>query len=47
MDLSAEQVEAIEDKLTELTELDPAELPGPAADLVSLLGEILEESEEE
>jgi len=45
MDLSPEQIEAIEAKLSELTELDPAELPGPAAELVELLNEILEESE--
>lgn len=45
MDLSPEQIEAIEEKLSQLTELDPAELPGPAAELVELLSEILEESE--
>lgn len=47
MDLTAEQIEAIEEKLNQLTKLDPAELPGPAAELVELLNEILEESESE
>jgi len=47
MDLSPEQIEAIEEKLSRLTELDPADLPGPAAELVELLNEILEESEGE
>lgn len=45
MDLSPEQIEAIEEKLSQLTDLDPAELPGPAAELVELLNVILEESE--
>ncbi len=45
MDLSPEQIEAIEEKLSQLTDLDPAELPGPAAELVELLNDILEESE--
>lgn len=45
MDLSQEQIEAIEEKLGQLTELDPADLPGPAAELVELLSEILEESD--
>lgn len=47
MDLSPEQIEAIEEKLNQLTELDPADLPGPAAELVELLSEILEESDGE
>ena len=47
MDLSPEQIEAIEQKLTQLEELDAAELPAPAAELASLLGDILEETEEE
>jgi hypothetical protein len=45
MDLSPEQIEAIEEKLRQLTDLDPAQLPGPAAELVELLNDILEESE--
>lgn len=47
MDLSQEQIETIEQKLSQLRELDPAELPGPAAELVTLLNEILEETESE
>lgn len=44
MDLSPEQIEAIEEKLSRLAELDPAQLPGPAAELVELLNDILEET---
>lgn len=47
MDLSPQQIEAIEEKLNQLSDLDPAELPAPAAELASMLGDILEESEEE
>lgn len=47
MDISPEQIEAIEEKLTRLSELDPATLPTPAAELATLLGDILEQSEEE
>lgn len=47
MDLSPEQIAAIEEKLALLIELDPAELPAPAAELADLLGRVLEESEEE
>lgn len=47
MDLSPEQIEAIEEKLTRLSELDPAQLPGPAAELMDLLSDILEETESE
>ena len=47
MDLSPEQIEAIQQKLTQLSELDAAELPAPAAELANLLGDILEESSEE
>lgn len=45
MELSQEQVEKLEAVLTRLEELDPAELPEPAAELANLLGAILEESE--
>lgn len=47
MDLTPDQVEAIETRLAQLEELDPAELPVPAAELVSLLETILEGQEEE
>jgi hypothetical protein len=46
MDLTADQIEEIEAKLRQLETLDPAELPEPAAELVALLGRILEESDE-
>lgn len=45
MDLSPQQIEEIEKALEKLETLDPAELPQPAADLVALLSEILDESE--
>jgi len=45
MDVSQEQVEKLEAALARLQELDPADLPEPAAELASLLGAILEESE--
>ena len=42
VELNSEQTEQIEDLLTQLEELDPAELPVPAVELAALLGEILE-----
>ncbi|MGH8873404.1 MAG: hypothetical protein ACRDWS_15695 [Acidimicrobiia bacterium] len=45
MDLTEEQIERLEAALTRLEELDPAEVPEPAADLANLLASILEESE--
>jgi hypothetical protein len=45
MDLTQEQIDQIEAVLTRLAELDPAELPEPAAELASLLSSILEEQE--
>jgi hypothetical protein len=47
MDLSPEQIEEIEAKLTELETMDPADLPEPAAELVTLLSRILDEGEED
>ncbi|MFZ0014531.1 MAG: hypothetical protein WAL25_10510 [Acidimicrobiia bacterium] len=46
MDLTSDQIAEIEAKLRQLEELDPADLPGPAAELVVLLGEILDESDQ-
>lgn len=46
MDLSPEQIEEISQALEDLETLDPAELPDPAARLVDLLNELLEETEE-
>jgi hypothetical protein len=45
MDLTQDQIDKLEAALTRLEELDPAELPEPAAELAELLGSILEESE--
>ena len=44
MDLTQEQIEKLEEALARLEELDPAELPEPAAELANLLGSILEDS---
>lgn len=45
MDLTQEQIDKLEAALARLEELDPAELPEPAAELAALLSSILEESE--
>ena len=45
MDLTQDQVDQLEAVLARLAEIDPAELPEPAAELASLLGSILEEQE--
>jgi len=45
MDLTQEQVDQIEALLGRLAQVDPAELPEPAAELANLLGSILEEGE--
>lgn len=45
MDLSPEQIEEISQALEKLETLDPAELPEPAAELVTLLNSILEETD--
>ncbi len=42
MDLNEDIIRQIEDLLDRLKELDPAELPDPAAQLASLLGDLLE-----
>jgi hypothetical protein len=47
MKISEETRIAIEEKLRELAELDPADLPQPAAELAEILGEILENVETE
>jgi len=46
MDLSPEEVEEIEQALEKLETVDPAELPEPASELVSLLNRLLEETEQ-
>jgi hypothetical protein len=45
MDLTQELIEKLEAALARLEELDPADVPQPAAELAALLGSILEESE--
>ena len=45
MDLSPQQIVEIERALERMETLDPAELPEPAAELVALLNEILEETD--
>lgn len=45
MDLSEDQIQQIESLLDRLKELDPAELPEPAAELASLLSGLLESTE--
>lgn len=45
MDITQEQIDKLEAALARLEELDPAEVPEPAAELADLLGSILEESE--
>jgi hypothetical protein len=45
MDLTPDQIDQLEAVLARLAEVDPAELPKPAAELANLLGSILEEQE--
>lgn len=46
MDIDQSQIEELEAALEKLEEVDPAELPEPAADLANLLGRILEDLEQ-
>ena len=46
MELDEAQIEEIEAALETLEQMDPAELPEPAAELAELLGRILEDLEE-
>jgi len=43
MNIPEDTRNAIEEKLRQLAELDPAELPAPAAELAEILNEILED----
>ncbi|HUF96091.1 MAG TPA: hypothetical protein VMO52_08430 [Acidimicrobiia bacterium] len=43
MDISDETITEIEEKLREIAELDPADLPEPAAELAEMLSALLEE----
>lgn len=47
MDLTPDQIAEIEEKLTLLETLDPADLPEPAAELVALLGRLLEDEDDD
>lgn len=47
MDITPEQIEEIEAKLSQLETMDPAELPEPAAELVALLSRILDEGNDD
>jgi hypothetical protein len=47
MDITPEQIEEIEAKLSRLETMDPAELPEPAAELVALLSKILDEGNDD
>lgn len=46
MDLTPEQMTEISEALEKLKTLDPADVPEPAAELVTLLNNILEETDE-
>jgi hypothetical protein len=46
MDINPEQIEKLEAALARLEELDPADVPEPAAELANLLSSMLEESEQ-
>jgi hypothetical protein len=43
MDIPEETITEIEQKLQEIAELDPADLPDPAAELAEMLSALLEE----
>lgn len=46
MEIDEAQIEEIEAALEKLEQMDPAELPEPAAELAELLGRLLEDLEE-
>lgn len=43
MEIPEETITEIEQKLREIAELDPADLPDPAAELAAMLSALLEE----
>jgi hypothetical protein len=45
MNISEQDLTVIEEKLKEIAELDPAELPEPAAELADLLSSLLDQVE--
>lgn len=46
MEIDEAQIEEIEAALEKLEQMDPADLPEPAAELADLLGRLLEQLEE-
>lgn len=46
MDLSPEQIDEINLALEKLETIDPADLPEPAAELVTLLSRLLEDTDQ-
>ena len=46
MEIDESQMQAIEAALEKLEEMDPSELPEPAAELAEILGRLLEELEQ-
>lgn len=46
MEIDEAQIEEIETALEKLEQMDPSELPEPAAELADLLGRLLEQLEE-
>lgn len=45
MELTPDQIEEIEEKLEQLSQIDPADLPEPASELAAILGRLLDETE--
>lgn len=43
MDIPDETISRIEQKLEEIADLDPADLPDPAAELAALLNDLLDD----
>jgi len=43
MDIPDETISRIEQKLKEIADLDPADLPAPAAELAALLNDLLDD----
>lgn len=45
MNISDESLAEIEEKLREIAELDPADIPDPAAELAQMLSDLLDDAE--
>ena len=45
MNISDESLAEIEEKLREIAELDPADIPDPAAKLAQMLSDLLDDAE--